>query len=188
MEVRRARELADGLLLRMMPFCERGLIAGSIRREKPEVKDIELVVIPKWEERPGADLFGTPERVNLLHEWALATDFVRWIKPGTSFILDWQPKPEGKYWRGLLPSGMKLDLFLATADNFGAIALIRTGSAEFSEAVVTHALRIGKRCIEGHFTVDGKPVATPEEADVFKLLNLRYVGPSQRTGPEALHG
>lgn len=50
----------------MKPFCEKVRVAGSIRRGKPEVKDIELVAIPKWENRQSADfLFAQSEPVNL---------------------------------------------------------------------------------------------------------------------------
>lgn len=181
-----ARKLAERMVREMTPYCERVEIAGSIRREKPEVKDIEICVIPKWEERPGSDLFGTPEKFNLLHEWADKQMFVRWIKPGVPDVQPWWVKPDGKYWRGIFPNGIKLDLFIAAPENFGAIYLIRTGSADFSEGVVTHAKRIGKRCQSGYFTVDGEPVPTPTEESVFELLNLRYVEPSKRTGPEAL--
>lgn len=183
-----AREAAEWLVGNIRPSCHRVEIAGSIRRGRPEVKDVEIVCVPRWIERPGVDLFGTPEMVNVLHDWAKATNLVRWIKPGVSEVIDWEPKADGKYWRGILwqHGDLKLDLFIARPENFGAIYLIRTGSAEFSEAVVTHAKRIGKRCQEGSFTVDGEPVATPEEADVFRLLNLRYVEPAHRWGPPAL--
>lgn len=45
-----ARAVADLLVSYLAPACERIEIAGSIRREVPEVKDIELVAIPRWEE------------------------------------------------------------------------------------------------------------------------------------------
>lgn len=189
MRLAAARQEAEKLRGRVSRWCDRAEIAGSIRRQKAEVKDVELVVIPRWEDWPDpSSLFGEPMPVNVLHEeWVgkCAGD-VRWIKPGTKEVVDWEPKADGKYWRGLLPCGLKLDLFIARPENWGAIFLIRTGSAEFSEAVVTHAKRVGKRCSGGMFTVDGNPVATPEERDVFKLLNLRWVDPVNRTGPEAL--
>lgn len=185
--LRRATLIAESLLEDLQPHCERATIAGSIRREKAEVGDVEIVVIPRWGEKPDDGLGLTMVPANLLHEWALATDAVRWIKPSTHEIIDWAPKAEGKYWRGLLPSGLKLDLFLARPENYGAILLIRTGSAGFSEAVVTHAKRIGKPCVEGQFTdPGGRPVATYTESEVFEHLGLEWVAPRDRTGPEAL--
>lgn len=182
MNLAQARRIANELVENVRPYCVRAEIAGSIRRGKPEVKDIELVVIPKWENHTNALLlFAQPEPINLLHEWAISTGVVRWIKPGTPDIVTWSVKPDGKYWRGLLPQEIKLDLFLTTPESWGIIFLIRTGSAEFSEAVVTHAKRIGKRCLGGYLqTAEGDVIETPEEESVFKALGLEYVSPDER--------
>ena len=162
----------------MRPFCVRCEIAGSIRRRKEEVKDIEIVAVAEWELEK-YDLFAEA-KVNKLFRWAVSCAYVRWIKPGTSEIINWQPQPTGKYWRGLLPSGIKLDLFIADYSNFGLIYAIRTGSAEFTTALVTHAKRVGLPCVDGHLTRDGKPLETPEEGDVFDLLGLEHVAPHER--------
>lgn len=52
------------------PYCDRVEVAGSVRRNRRTVCDLEYVVIPKHEDRPVGGLFGDaePERVNLL--WA----------------------------------------------------------------------------------------------------------------------
>lgn len=39
--------IAEKIKAQLAPHCDRIEIAGSIRRKKPEVKDIEIVVIPK---------------------------------------------------------------------------------------------------------------------------------------------
>lgn len=187
----KALEIAEQLTAQIQPYCERVEIAGSLRRQKSEVKDIEIVAVPKYENWQNESfLFAQKQPVNLLHElWAQCRQkhSVKWIKPGVSKILPWQPKPDGKYWRGYLPDyDIKLDLFLSKPDNFGAIFLIRTGSAEFSQAVVTYAKGIGKRCVDGFFTVHGEPTATPTEADVFSLLRLAYIEPKHRTDGQAL--
>lgn len=57
MEHKRALLIATNLLNDLLPFCERAEIAGSVRRLKPEVKDIEIVVIPKM--RKVLDMFGS---------------------------------------------------------------------------------------------------------------------------------
>lgn len=185
MDYTTAKALADVLVGNMRPYCERIEITGSIRREKPEVKDIEIVCIPRIDtEIVKSGLFGDelPVETNRLWEWATGGSHnVQWIKPGTSEIVDWIPKADGKYWRGYLPEhDCKLDLFLAKPDNFGTIFLIRTGSAEFSQAVVTKAKHQGTPCEGGYFTQNGKRVYTPEEIDVFKLLDLDYVEPVER--------
>lgn len=63
-----ARALADDLVGLLEPFAERIEVAGSVRRERPDVGDLELVAIPRF--RPGAQatLFGPGDPVNELWE------------------------------------------------------------------------------------------------------------------------
>lgn len=190
MELTKAQTIAEGLAAQMRPYCLRVQVAGSIRRRKDEVKDIEIVAIPRRE--PVASVTGTlslfgegrVEMANALHRWATESG-LRWIKPNTNEIVDWRIKPEGKYWRALLPCGIKLDLFLATPENFGLIHLIRTGSAEFSQAVVTYAKhRTNFRVMEGHLVDKGSEriIHVPEERDVFGQLGIDWIEPHERTG------
>ena len=46
MELEKARAIAEELKALLEPACERIMIAGSIRRQKPMVNDIELLCIP----------------------------------------------------------------------------------------------------------------------------------------------
>lgn len=190
MRLRDAQAIAERLAELMRPFCSRVEVAGSVRRSCPEVKDVELVAIPRWEERPATapSLFAEEaERVNLLHEWATheaAGAGVRWIKSGTSDVVDWEPKPEGKYWRALVDDAIKLDLFLASAENYGLILAIRTGCAEFSQALMTFAKLRTSYHVDGGYLRDseGRALDTPEERDVFEALKIDFVEPRERTG------
>lgn len=180
MRLARAEQIARTLADEMSPHCARIEIAGSIRRRVEEVKDIEIVAVPllKDEETTGG-LFPEPVRTNLLYQWAKRSG-VNWIKPGTSEIVPWKPKPDGKYWRALLPAGIKLDLFIAGPENFGLIFAIRTGSKEFTTALVTRANEVGLPSVDGYLTRDGARVETPEERDVFELLGLEWTEPALR--------
>jgi DNA polymerase/3'-5' exonuclease PolX len=65
--------------------------------------------------------------------------------------------------------------------------LIRTGSAEFSKAIVTLAPRRGFRFIDGRlFPAIGLPATLAcvvlEEGDVFAALGVPWVDPKDRTG------
>jgi DNA polymerase/3'-5' exonuclease PolX len=188
MFIRDARAIAEGLVSQVSPFCRRVQIAGSVRRGRQEVKDIEIVAIPEWGTRRGdaLPLFGgEPEPVNLLHEWAVAgVHSLQWIKTGTSEIVPWLPKPGGKYWRAVVDGQIKLDLFLTTEEQWGLIYLIRTGSAEFSQGVMTYVKhQTGYRITDGALLdEEGKVLPTPEEEEVFKLLRLDYVEPCGRVG------
>jgi DNA polymerase/3'-5' exonuclease PolX len=185
-----AKKLAEWLVGELKPFCEIVEIGGSIRRGKPEVKDIEIIAIPKWEDAPAppTDLFSGPGTVavNILHDHIVERAMlgIRWIKPGTSVIEDWKPKPDGKYWRALLLMGgeeIKLDLFLARPENYGVIKMIRTGPADFNKALFAY-LNGG-----GNFSVrDGQlfgfisPILCPTEEDFFRAIGIKFIPPAHR--------
>jgi DNA polymerase/3'-5' exonuclease PolX len=176
--------VAECLRQEFEPFCERIEVAGSIRRQRPEVKDIEIVCVPSWGTNPANLLPDHKNDLNVL--WHYATSVlqtrVEWIKPGVSELIRWTIKPDGKYWRGWLPEEkIKLDLFLATPENFGLILAIRTGPAKFSEALVTHAkYNTRYRVVDGYLRNDA--VARPifDERELFDVLGLEYVEPHER--------
>lgn len=199
-----AQHIAEQLRFSMLYACETVKIAGSIRRRKAEVKDIELVAVPKFKEVASeGSLFPEPITVNLLYEWATHSN-IKWIKTGVEQIVPWTIKPDGKYWRGLLPTGIKLDLFIANPRNFGLIYLIRTGSKDFSAALLGYAkhqtpYQTERSYYEEHPELPGKPetgylvekatgkrVDTPTERTVFNLLSLQYVQPPFRTDGDAI--
>jgi DNA polymerase IV (family X) len=198
MDLSDAHVIAADLVKRLAPFCERVgatgsvAIAGSVRRQCRYVKDVEIVAVPRWDEEIDPEsLFGATKKVNALYEAIAKTPMfgiVSWIKTGTDEQIPWSIKPEGKYWRGLLTGGIKLDLFLARPDNFGLIYCIRTGSAEFSKALVTHAANVGMPCVDGYLTHGGAPVPTPGERDVFDALGLKFIPPQDRIDERSLEG
>lgn len=176
-----ARALAGKIVESMRPFCERVEVAGSIRRNKPEVKDIEIVAIPKQGEP--LDLF-SEQRENLLYGWAQrveAENRIHWIKPGVDGVFRWPLNPQGRYWRGWLPATqIKVDLFLATPENWGVIFLIRTGPADYSARIVSQC-RPHHYFAEGRLLDrDGRFVPTPEECDVYNALGLPFIEPQAR--------
>jgi len=168
-----AQSIADRIIADLAPFCETGrcVVAGSVRRRKPEVGDIEVVAIPR---RVTADLFGTVTVV--MPEFARAVD--RW--PAVKGL------PSGKYTQRRLPEGINLDLFMASPDNWGLILAIRTGSARFSHEVLACGwVRQGYHSQDGYLCHVanglGKRVAVPEEADLFRLAGVPWTNPEDRT-------
>lgn len=182
-----AKELATGLLNEIAPFCLKAEIAGSIRRSKAEVKDVELCVIPKWNDGPVKDLFTQErEKVNALYEHLKEHPMIEWIKPGEKEVIPWKIQPEGKYWRGLLLDKIKLDLFLASEINWGIIFLIRTGPAAWSRMFVTQKAKGGwmpndYKVEDGHLKkITGEIIPTKEEEDVFKICRCKFKPPQER--------
>jgi DNA polymerase/3'-5' exonuclease PolX len=181
-----ALAVAEELVASMRPHCDRIQIAGSIRREKKVgIKDIEIVCRPTWQ-----SIIGQATPTNLLYQWANSdlaladTPISQWIKPNTDEIIPWEVKPEGRYWRAILTIGAKLDIFIPRRDGWAAQLLIRTGSAAFSEAVMTYAHRVNHLFADGVlYGPDGNIVCGgPEDGEeaVFEALGLRYVPPQKR--------
>ena len=166
-----ARQIAESVIVRLEPYCERIEIAGSIRRQKPEVGDIEIVAIPK----PTFDLFGTPGMEP--HQLDIVTweDFGNMVKGGH------------KYKQIELREGVNLDLFIVTPPaQWGIQFLIRTGSADFSHRFVTHKGQGGLlpgylRVQDGAIWSNNHIIPTPEEIDVFNLAGVEYISPEKRT-------
>jgi len=160
MEYQKALNIALNVVELLKPHCERIEIAGSIRRQKPEVKDIEVVVIPK------------PYETGLF-ESGIATVVSRWEKVKGELPC--------KYTQRILPEGIKLDLFFAERGNWGLIYAIRTGSAEYSHKVLaTEWVRRGYKSEDGYLTSNGKQIMVLEEQDLFNRIGLPFKNPTER--------
>lgn len=108
-----AAALALLMVERLKPYCERIEIAGSIRRRKPEIGDIELLAIPKYEETDTFGKFTENHTLDLL-DWS---DYGKFIKGGH------------KYKQITLFKGINLDLFICTrpkCNKCGAMFTIST--------------------------------------------------------------
>ena len=150
-----ARRIALKYLNILKPYCTRIEIAGSIRREKPEVKDIEIVAIP-------GNLEGFAREVNKLQK----------VKG----------EPTGKYTQRILPEGIRLDLFIANEKNWGLIFAIRTGSADFSHKTLACSwVKKGYHSVNG-MLIDkyGNEVEVRKEEELFKLIGISYISPERR--------
>jgi DNA polymerase/3'-5' exonuclease PolX len=155
--------LAEDARNALTPYCERILIAGSIRRMKPEVKDIEIVCIPKM---VPTGLFNDALEVD--------PDFCATVKRWHKV----KGEPTGKYTQRMLPGGMKLDVFIVNADTWGWQVCLRTGSKAFNQDVLIKAMhQQGYESDEGSLRRNGQMIATPEEVDVFRIFKLPWVEP-----------
>lgn len=160
MEYKKALAIAEKIKAQLKPYCERIEIAGSIRRKKPEVGDIEIVAIPKPYE---TGLFAS----------------------GIALIINDLPKIKGelpcKYTQRMLPEGIKLDLFFANPANWGLIYAIRTGSAEYSHKVLASGwVKRGYKSIDGHLTMYQNRIHVAEEKDLFERIGIAFVEPEKR--------
>ncbi|HEY1197596.1 MAG TPA: hypothetical protein VGG32_02565 [Thermoplasmata archaeon] len=182
-----AQQLCRSLLAEADAFS-RAEVAGSVRRCRPQVGDIEIVaeVDPERE-------FGATERIKgVLQSLGVrrADPIVR--KDGIEVRAPWGEH----YMKGVLPvwpaalsddpQAVQLDLFIVRPPaDWGVIFLIRTGSAEFSQAVVTRLHQYGLQSGGGRLMRVGQfipdpYVPCPDEEAFFRLAHLPFVPPERR--------
>lgn len=162
-----ADKLAQRIAEQLLPFCEPGLcaVAGSIRRRRPFVNDIDLVVLPK-----------TGQLLALKARCKLATEV---IKDGEQNMIV------------RLKNGVQLDVFIAHGEhrdlletkptNFGALLLNRTGSTQHNVWLIEHAKSLGLTWNPYHGVFDGdRLLAGATEADIFRALRLDFIEPERR--------
>lgn len=137
-------------------------IVGSIRRKKPDVGDIEILVHRDAQVE-------LPVQVGLY-----AGAFVT-VKGGGR---GW------KYWQiEHLSDGWRCDLFRCDDDNRGSLMLIRTGPRDFSQryvmALTKHAGLVHR---DGYVRMpdSGTVVPCPTEHKAFSLAGMRYIEPEGR--------
>ena len=161
MKLEQALEIAEKVKALLAPHCERIEIAGSIRRKKPDVKDIEIVAIP--------NPFDTG-----LFESGIATVVNQWQKVKGELPC--------KYTQRILPEGIKLDLFFAERGNWGLVYAIRTGSADYSHKVLANGwVKRGYKSEGGYLVANGKQIDVPEEEDLFRRIGVPFKEPELRS-------
>lgn len=182
-----ALPLAEKLQALLAPGCKRIEIAGSVRRQKADPGDIELVAIPDM--RPPRPLFGYKGCTTTL-------DFIlAGLERGDDEAICLHPILGGpkykKYWVSLdggISQCIKLDLFLCTPpSDWGVEFLIRTGPSEFSHWLVSPryvggGMPNGYHC-EGNRIVaydDGTYIPCPEEIDLLRFCGLDWIEPKNR--------
>jgi DNA polymerase/3'-5' exonuclease PolX len=192
MQLTVAQRYADYLTQLLAPALLRCEVAGSIRRGKSEVKDIELVAIPRprTDAQDGPVVFGEP----LSAEPPIAR-LIAALKRTDTLAADPELKRDGvRYKRVLLKrdeSGKRInervavDLFLTRPDYFGAILAIRTGDAEFSKALVTPReqgglLPDGLAHEDGSLYRGDEVLDCPDERAYFGHLQLAVPEPGTR--------
>ena len=193
MQYNQAKEIAIRIYKVLQPFCLQCDIAGSIRREKPEVKDIEICCAPRITEIK--DLFG-----GVLQSYR-SREFIKEIK--SLGIIVAGSIEDGRMVKVDLYDGIRLDLFIPVITDYFRQYAIRTGNSEYSHKVLANAwLKIGwagtenglRRQSESYQQDLGNgkhkwicnalnPILPPvfkNEFELFQFLKLTWVEPKNR--------
>jgi DNA polymerase/3'-5' exonuclease PolX len=180
-----AQSFADEIVGLLEPGCERLEVAGSIRRGAGVVGDIEIVAMPKIVvERDPSVLWAdsTMERDLLVECIDHAVSVGRLAREAGA----------GRYEKlRHVESGLQVDVFVVRPPaEWGVILLLRTGPARFSQEFVTEVRARGMHVAKGALHEGpghddpGKcrcpVIATPEESDVFREVDMAEVPPEFR--------
>ena len=160
LDLKEAQSLTDQIKAVVDAQCEMIEVAGSIRRQKPKVHDIDFVVVAK------SDL-----------DWQKINEKLKHLKAkpncqGNSVTKAFVPCQNGLF---------QVDLYRAKPSTFGIHLLIRTGSADYNMWLAGYAISKGMRIKYSEGLIkDGMSIAGETEQGVFEALGLPYPLPSKR--------
>lgn len=186
MKLSEAERLTHGVIELLSPTCVKVEVAGGIRRRKAEPHDCEIVCLPQM--GVSGDLFGTATV-----EFSPLEEHLRELIHHGALAFDQRVRRNGPRYKRLLVRGEVVELFIASADNYGNILAIRTGDADFSHALVTPR-RMGG-LMPGHLRQrDGylinlydhdARIPCPTEQNFFDALGIPSVEPPFRNAANA---
>jgi len=158
MELERAQKIADAVVKRLSPYCTKIEVAGSIRRRKAIVHDIDIVLIPS-------------------DAWNLEGEVLALASP-------FHPKMSGEKLKRFDFNGAQIDLYYATPQTWATLLLIRTGSKENNIRLCSrakgyfgwHLAASG----DGLFDENGMRIAGDTEISIYNALGLPFQRPEER--------
>lgn|SRR3989338_1865692 len=142
--------------IRKVPGVERAEAAGSFRREKETIGDLDIMVATS-----------DPEKVS---QAIAALPMVRHVVAhgGTKLSFD-------------LTSGLRTDIRFVTRGQWGSALLYFTGSKDHNISLRRKAMERGWKLNEYGLFDDAVLVASKEEEDIYKALGLPFIEPTNRT-------
>lgn len=154
MQLERAQAIAEEVIKRLEPYCSRIEVAGSVRRQKPVVNDIDIVLIPSdpWNLEPAIEALGP-------------------------VVLG------GGKLKRVIYNGVQLDFYFATPETWATLLLIRTGSKENNIRLATLAKKRGWHLAasgDGLFNETAKRIAGDSEESIYEALGIPYQEPWER--------
>lgn len=166
--------IARQIVLKLWPHVEHIDIAGSIRRRKKWVNDIDLVAIPKFESRR---MLVPPEKIKDTDFYEAVCRLARRLPelPAGEMVVgerncDPEPECSGEKivrvtsytdaWGDFPMEDFGIDIYIATRESWAMTMLIRTGSKEHNIWLAQRAHAIG-----GKLHADGRGLELPGQYD-----------------------
>jgi DNA polymerase (family 10) len=172
-----ALSFADLCVAKLLPWLQsvthRCDVAGSVRRRRSVVGDLDFVAVPKLS--VGEDLMGHVTEVMDVTAYDIRErakkDKWTMVKDGPSYF-SWQA------------ASVQVDLWLVDPGTYVSNLICRTGSKEHNVAMATRARDLGLewKSTTGLFRL-GKPIDLESEEDFYKRLKLPFIPPESRDFP-----
>lgn len=148
---------AKAIVKKLSPYCKNIEVAGSIRRRRPRVNDIDIVLIPS-------------------DTWNLNNEIMSLCRP-------FKPKATGKKIMRLDVGMYPVDIYFADDSTWATLLLIRTGSTANNIRLCKIAKEMGWHLHAngaGLFNQYGKRMAGDSEASIYETLGLPFQNPQER--------
>ncbi len=170
------------ILAVLQPACRELIVAGSLRRRREAVGDIEILYIATTREQAKAGTFWDRETVNLADLAIAELEAGGILERRENALGSTMFGPKNKLMRHRA-SGIPVDLFAADRGNWFNYLVCRTGPKESNIRLASAARARG---LEWHpygpgFTGrDGRWIHPDSEAAVFEIAGLDYKEPWER--------
>lgn len=170
MELEKARAIAERLKGLLEPACEKIVVAGSIRRLKPMVNDIELLAIPKM-------IDGVDQLDRELG--ALVFQRILNLRRNKKGFTTYGPKNKLMVY---VPSGIGVDIFSTDEQCWPVALVVRTGGKVTNQRISMAAIKKGLRfhAYGRGFTCPNGEIICHSERQVFETVGLVYHEPWRR--------
>jgi len=188
-ELEKARAIAEELKWQLETGCDRVEIVGDIRRQKPEVRDINLLCIPT-EGKPIPLVYC--DLVDLISDPLPEFDDVDTIGQEVTElmlqgVLGFRPTGRRAYgpkkkFMVHAPSGMGVDILSTDAQCWAVALVVTTGGDMTNKRIASAARRKGWRfrTSEDGFDTADIHITCSTEIEVFEAVGLPYLPPEQR--------
>lgn len=176
--------MAGELVIRLRPYVERIEIAGSLRREKSYVHDIELVFIPKSSVCTDllGGVIGNRDEAHGFIQFGLLDSGIVAKRPSRDGRTVWGPKNKLS-WH--VESGIPIDFFSTVYKNWVNTLFVRTGGKKNNLMVTMGANKRGwsfEAYGSGFHRLNDHSVRheSASEEDIFAFVGLPYREPCLR--------
>ncbi len=175
-----AQDVARDLVRNLSGACRRIKIAGSVRRGKPDVGDIEILAIPVMGMTDSGDLFGTPRpfsKLDLRLQNLVNKGILEYRKTKIGTVVNGE---KIKLFRDLA-SGIPVDVFVTNEASWWNYLVCRTGPKKLNTMIAMRAKKMGLKWepYSSGFLVPetGQRIICRSEREVFETVDLPYWNP-----------